>query len=293
MEVRVFKCLSPRFARVIIAGDWRGELERCNEVLRTAYSTLVEEGVEYLDFVTLCGGFVVSKWPEHVNPRNVDRFDPPEDFIEDVFNAAGEVAGALELDAFRDVARYVTFGVDFMYRFARGCDPGRIYEGLHMELVCVYDTYHDGFYWTGRSYPTDKQKRELICVPVDTHFMVLEVGGIESPVLVLGCHDLHVFNPRAWAKAKGYKKEVQDGIIEWCKANKPVALLHHPHMTDSYATWHMAIVGMKKLSVWTGLELFVSAGRYAGVCGQEPRMPLYLLLPLMRKGPSIDIVVWP
>jgi len=48
--------------------------------------------------------------------------------------------------------------------------------------------------------------------------------------MVLGCHDLAIFNPRS-KNAKGWRKRINEEFKELARREKPIYVLHHPHTT--------------------------------------------------------------
>lgn len=130
----------------------------------------------------------------------------------------------------KETADYFTMGID-------GFNPTN-YQ--HIELVAVYDLKNEKVVrWTGKFYPTESQKKDLIKInDLSTHFIELN----KERVLILGCHDLNVFNPRGQAVAnpKGWKKQLADRFKDQCKKFKPEIILQHPHTTDTPNIWNLA-----------------------------------------------------
>jgi hypothetical protein len=59
----------------------------------------------------------------------------------------------------------------------------------------------------------------------------------DDTVMILGCHDLTVYNPRAQATARGWRQDVNAKFRALAAARRPVAVLHHPHTTTKCGTW--------------------------------------------------------
>ena len=73
--------------------------------------------------------------------------------------------------------------------------------------------------------------------------------------MVLGCHDLSVFNPRS-KNAMGWRRKVNDEFKNLAKKEKPIYVLHHPHTTVKSRTW---------LNAWSSLiKTLPSIKQYAG-----------------------------
>ena len=74
--------------------------------------------------------------------------------------------------------------------------------------------------------------------------------------MVLGCHDLTIFNPRSDAKASGWRSVVKQEFKNLAAEYEPRWVLHHPHTAIKKRTW---------LAAWGGLaESLPSVESYAG-----------------------------
>ena len=82
-------------------------------------------------------------------------------------------------------------------------------------MVCLIDLKNYEFHWTGKSYPIPNQEKELVrIVNLKSHFLILEDIG---KVMILGCHDLNIFNPRSDKNAEGWRKKVKEDFKELAK----------------------------------------------------------------------------
>ena len=116
----------------------------------------------------------------------------------------------------------------------------------HAELVCFIDLESNELLRvTGKSYPTGDQEQSLVHITnLQSH--CLELDG--ERILLLGCHDLNIYNARAitnlkegserWKRWKEFRR-VADEF-------KPTLILHHPHATDTSKTWKLGWSGLKK-----------------------------------------------
>lgn len=124
--------------------------------------------------------------------------------------------------------------------FTIGIDGFNSVNYQHIELVAVYDLRNQKVVsWTGKFYPTEGQKKNLIKInDLETHFVELN----NQKVVILGCHDLNVFSPRGQATANpnGWKKQLADRFKAQCKKFKPEIILQHPHTTDTPNIWNLA-----------------------------------------------------
>ncbi len=136
----------------------------------------------------------------------------------------------------KETADYFTIGID-------GLNP---HNDQHIELVAVYDLKKEKVInWTGKFYPTEGQKRDLIKInDLDTHFVELN----NQKIVILGCHDLNVFSPRGQANAnpEGWRKQLADRFKMKCKKFKPEIILQHPHTTDTEKIWNLAWRSVEK-----------------------------------------------
>jgi len=115
-----------------------------------------------------------------------------------------------------------------------------------------------------------------------THFIEIN----KQEVLILGCHDLNVYNPRGQAKAlpDSDKKVTSEKFRKMCKQFKPDIVLHHPHSTDTPNIWNLA---------WKTLEKELpNVKHYAsGILydyDPKPRGSLEKVLEKTKKGDVID-----
>jgi hypothetical protein len=124
----------------------------------------------------------------------------------------------------RQVTKYLTLGVDSPLRNKVTTTANRI-TSPHVELVCVVDLGSEPFrlHWTGKSYPTNSQADRLVRITdLTSHFTKL---GPIGEVLILGCHDLTMFNPRARANAQEWRQHTWKSFEVIAKDRKPVAVL--------------------------------------------------------------------
>ena len=127
----------------------------------------------------------------------------------------------------------------------------------HIELVFLKDLRQDKLYWTGKSYPTIAQEKNLIRIAdLETHFLDLDIGK----VMILGCHDLTIFNPRS-KNAKNWRRDVNDEFKKLTEKKKPIYVLQHPHTTVKKRTWLNAWSGLRKTLPYVYVQ-YAGAGRY-------------------------------
>lgn len=144
--------------------------------------------------------------------------------------------------------------------------------------------------WTGKSYPTDAvQARTLVHAPLESHLFRFD----ETPMLILGCHDLNMFSERAWANQLegSVRRRRCDAMRRLARKFEPVTVLQHPHMTDSPMIWSTAWAGVRKFL--TTAQTLASGIAYCG--GDENGLPRASLEAVLKRtawgAQVVDIVV--
>lgn len=133
------------------------------------------------------------------------------------------------LRAARARTRWLTLGIDMIWGDDSRPQP-------HVELVAIVDVERGSVIgWTGKSYPTLDQERLLIQAPPDSHFVTLS----RRRVLVLGCHDLNMYNPRGFANQNAASPRRRRCTLfrRLCQEFSPSIVVQHPHTTDSPRIW--------------------------------------------------------
>jgi len=280
----------PRLARLVIAGSWDGDLALCRELLKQVCAQWPTVARPHC--LVTCGAFLRFAWPEQLLPRSF--FAPDPETVERLRDAAERlVRDLLESELvlkLRQVTKYLTLGVDSPLRNKVTTTGNRI-TSPHVELVCVVDLNSEPFrlHWTGKSYPTNSQADRLVRITdLTSHFTTL--SGI-GEVLVLGCHDLTMFNPRARANAGGWRQRTWKSFEVIAKDRKPVAVLHHPHTTVKTRTWGQAWNGLRQ--ALPSVEMYIGGGRY-----QEDEREssdydsICSILEATKHGPTLDFVAY-
>jgi hypothetical protein len=280
----------PRLARLVIAGGWDGDVTLARKLLKQVCAQWPTVARPHC--LVTCGAFLRFAWPEGLLPGNFLAPDP--ETVEGLRDAAERVVRDL-LDSelvlrLRQVTKYLTLGVDSPLRNKVTTTGNRI-TSPHIELVCIVDLGAEPFrlYWTGKSYPTNSQADRLVRITdLTSHFTTL--SGI-GEVLILGCHDLTMFNPRARANAQGWRQRTWKSFEAIAKARKPVAVLHHPHTTVKTRTWSQAWNGLRQ--ALPSVEMYVGAGRYQ----EDERKSsdydsIYSILEATKHGPTLDFVAY-
>jgi hypothetical protein len=287
-EIEVRDEPNPFFSRIIIAGEWDGDPKKAQAILKDVCAKWPEG--KKTKFLITCGGFVQFDWPKSISRADVDDNKNPNEKVVNALVAEAEkcarhVLGGGLSDKLRQFTDYVTLGVDSS---KEKISTTQNYIGrLHAELVFLINLRNDDFYWTGKSYPTSSQQNGLVRISnLETHFFDLDVGS----VMVLGCHDLAIFNPRS-KNAKGWREQVNKSFKEMANTKRPVCVLHHPHTTVKRRTWLNAWSSLsKKLP---SVKHYAGAGRYQESDRDQSEWDsLDEVLTSTKRGSSIDFVVW-
>lgn len=277
---------NPSLARIIIAGKWDGEIQTSKKLLEDIRKKWPEG--KKVDCLVTCGAFLNFEWPVTL-PSIKDNKNPTREVVEGLIHEAEKQCNALLTDGLFDelstVTDYITLGVDsYKERISRSNVSIR---HPHVELVCLIDLKEKRYYWVGKSYPTTGQEDGLVRFSdLKTHFLDLRFGK----TMVLGCHDLNIFNPRGKAVTKAeWRRKIREDFIRLSQIEKPVCVLHHPHTTESNMTW---------IHAWKNLELtlptverYISAGRFD--VPQEKENKLEKVLESTKHGETLDIIIYP
>lgn len=276
---------NPKAARIVIDGQWDGDVSLARSLLEDVADSWPRD--KKVKCLITCGAFVTFDWPallpnvgNNLFPNN-DAFNALQASANEQIEVllSGELAKKLALRT-----RYLTIGVD-SYKDKISQTQTHIPES-HIELVCFIDLKSGTRHLTGKSYPTPGQERGLVRnVDLASHMVETEYGR----VLVLGCHDLSIFNPRSRSNRSGWRKEVADNWEKRMRRAAPVIVLQHPHTAVKTRTW---------LASWNELhkslpsvKLSLGAGSYSMKdAGWEGRSPLGDVLKATRRGATLDFV---
>ena len=233
-EVEVREESNPSIARVIITGEWEGNPIEAKQLLEDIYERWPEG--RKVRFLITCGGFVQFDWPEFISWNDIgDNKNPSNDVVTKLVAKAEECAKSVLSEdlcnKLTELTDYITLGID---SFKEKISTTQNYISQpHIELVFLKDLRQDKLYWTGKSYPTPAQQNGLVRIAnLKTHFFDLDI----EKVMILGCHDLSIFNPRS-KNAKGWRRKVNDDFKELAKKEGPIHVLQHPHTTVKRRAW--------------------------------------------------------
>jgi hypothetical protein len=122
---------------------------------------------------------------------------------------------------------------------------------------------------------------------VESHAVVAD----GQRILLLGCHDLTAFHPRAVANAKRGRQKLGRDLRQLASDHKPTLVLQHPHVTDTERTWLLPwsrlVKDVPSVKAWLG------AGRYTprGSGHRIPRSDIDRVLAPTASEPTIDVLV--
>lgn len=285
-SIQIRSCPNAVLARVIIDGVWDGDVVLAKALLRELFKR--HAGSPKVKCLSTCGAFLTFDFPKNLTAMR-DNLNPPPDATNRLIARADEVCSQLldesTIKQLRSVCDYLTLGVDSRKRLV-STTHNRITEP-HVEFVCLVDLRTGARHWTGKFYPTSNQAGTIIRFgDLKSHFVDLDCGK----AMVLGCHDMTVFNPRSQANAGGWRQQVSEEFRELTKIEQPTFVLHHPHTAVKSRTW---------LQAWSGLRQEVPSVRFSLGTGAysmadegwSGRSTLDEVLASTKRGPVIDVII--
>jgi hypothetical protein len=277
---------NPALARIVIAGDWDGNLETSKQMLNLVFNNWPTG--KRVQFITTCGAFLTFALPASI-PYIRDNKFPDKSVLDYLISCAEQSCRKLMDDnlckkLFR-CANYITIGVD-SWKSKVSVTSAQIRKP-HIEMVALLDLQTGNYHWTGKSYPTPGQERGLVRFQdLSSHFISLSIGNL----MVLGCHDLNIFSPRGEAVTRNpWRKKVRDDFYKLAKMERPTIVLHHPHTTDTLKIWTPA--WNKLTRTLPSVERYLGSGRYYNN-GDEQRSNITDVLNKTKMGDTLDFIIW-
>lgn len=202
-SIEIRACPEAVLARLILSGVWSGEVTLARALLRDVCERWL--GTPKVKCLSTCGAFLTFDFPDDL-PAIRDNLNPPADAVRRLMTVANGVCNQLldetTVQMLRSACDYLSFGIDSKKRLVS--TTHNLISEQHVELVCVVDLRTGDRHWTGKFYPTSSQAGTIIRFPdLKSHFLALD----GARVMVLGCHDITVFNPRSQAKSHGWRKD--------------------------------------------------------------------------------------
>jgi len=288
-EIEVREKPNSFLSRIIIAGEWDGNPSNAKALLEDICAKWPKG--RRVEFLMTCGGFIQFDWPKRISRGDIgDNKNPNNDAVNALVKEAEICLHSVLNDGLteklRELADYITLGVDSS-KERTSTTPNYIGQ-LHVELVFLIDLRSDAFYWTGKSYPTSSQQSGLVRISgLRSHFLDLKDVG---KVMILGCHDLTIFNNRNWENTGEWRKAIKVEFRKLAKDEKTKIVLHHPHTSVKTKTWRNAWSGMREML--SSIEQYAGAGRYYEPDRDQSKWdPLDEVLSATRYGNTIDFVV--
>ncbi|HEY4711125.1 MAG TPA: hypothetical protein VIH69_00350 [Dehalococcoidia bacterium] len=284
----------PWVSRIIIDGAWsknsKDAIKLLNEICDTWGDDDKIRNVR-TRFLMTCGGFLEFEWPGYVTTDFVgDYWNPTSGALSALLNAAEvalrKVLTRELLTRFAKFTDYLTIGVDSSKKLV---STTKNYINVpHAELVSLVNTKTGYSIWTGKSYPTNAQQGGLVRVQdLETHFISLpDIGN----VMVLGCHDLTIFNNRNLERTGLARKAIKNSFRQLSKTKKPTTILQHPHTTPSSRTWASAWGWVR--TELPSVKWYASAGSYYNEGKELTPLEKTDVLSDTKQGDSIDFMVY-
>lgn len=269
---------TPVVVRVVVKGHPPGSPGRAERLLLDVLTRRWPPGVA-ATFLLTPGGFINDDFPSSWTGRRswASRTCDVEPLIERAAATVEATVTKKVLGAARGRARVITIGVDLWD------EP----TGTHAEFVAVVDVQSGEIVgWTGKSYPVPSQEKTLVQV-VDLESHLFDIAGERA--LILGCHDLSMWNPRGWANQSpgSIRRKRCAAMRKLAKDFRPSVVLQHPHSTDTPNIWALAWGEIRRQ--FPALKAWASGIAYHnGV--YDPRAPLKKVAERTRGGAVVDIV---
>ena len=290
----------PRIVRVVVDGwTWcNGQKDNIAAARKMLVNALKSSRWRNrVDFALTPGGFVRVGFPF----RDIEGGWDSEHLFERLLTPAAKAVNRLltgAMDRLIDKARYITVGVDLNDTAEKAS------RKTHAELVALVHANSGKIVrWTGKSYPTTgpvrdrDQSRTLVQAPLESH--CFRKG--KHRVLILGCHDLHMFGGRGRQSIYGLtlKEARRTEMLKLARELEPEIVLHHPHTTYSPNIWGPPLGSLSQLL--PTVAIYASGISFCGksYCprnalddqGWNCRQTLERVLDATKRGPVVDVVV--
>ncbi len=278
----------PYFARITVGTNWGGNPEEVKKLLEKVYKLWPKD--KKTKFLVTCGSFIQFDWPESLIHYNIqelkkNRSETLKILVEEAKKCIDKVINDDMKIKFKELTDYITLGID-SYK-AVISKKNNILSEPHVELVFLIDLKNNIDYWTGKSYPNTNQEKNLIEIEdLNSHFFDLsDVGNL----MILGCHDLTLFNKRNWRNTGEVKKQKKTSFRKLAGYKKPSCIIHHPHHIKTKRTWAIGWNKMKK--TLPSLKRMISTSKYHEI-DRSKWTDINELLQYYKKGSSIEFICY-
>jgi len=287
-EIEIKEDLDAFLSRIVIAGEWDGNVDKVKKVLEDIYKNWPRG--KRVKFIVTCGAFIQFDFPKSLSSEEIGNNKDPEStgvntLVEEAKKCLRVVLSDGLSEKLKEIADYITFGIDS--RKKKISTTQNFISQPHIELAFLIDLMKGEFLWTGKSYPTTAQEKGLVRISdLKTHFFNLKDVG---RTMILGCHDLNIFNNRNWERTGQWRKGIKTRFRNLAKSEKPVYVLHHPHTTVKKRTW---------LIPWSNLRKEIPSVKYylGSVRYYEPEQTSWDSIEEVLEGTkscnTIDVIVW-
>jgi hypothetical protein len=246
--------------RLILTGGY--DCTFPDKILNKVFSKDYDKKFNYF---TTPGGFFQKTIPNShfVSISNTKNSTAIQKFVKIAENEFDRVISPTIRKKISKRCEFLTIGFDI---FSEDYADSRNEFCWHVELVGLYNTKNYKAKWTGKSYPIESQKKYLTTVnDLSSHFIELN----DDRLMVLGCHDLNMFSPRARANSKpgSEKYKVNRKMHTMATEFRPNIVLQHPHTTDTQNIWLLPWKSIEK--EFFEVELYAGSGRYFNQQGER------------------------
>lgn len=242
-------------ARIMTSGDkdWKGDIASARQILKDTIDAWPSK--KRVKFLITGGGFVQFPWPNHITAIK-DSLNPNPKIVDALIEKADKQCDSLLEGLWKKLENctdYITIGIDSQKK--KISSTQNYISEPHIELVCLVDLNTKEKHWTGKSYPTNKQEKGLIRITdLSSHF----IDTTHGKIMILGCHDLTLFNNRNMTNTRGWRKDLKKEFRKLTKIEKPKFVLHHPHTISCMSVWTAPWAFLKTEN--PSIQAYASAG---------------------------------
>lgn len=267
---------SYEIGRIIVNKGFAANPVKAKKMLESALDNWPQN--TKVNFLITSGGFVERNGYSETPFKIESEIEFVKNLKDAAFGEFNQLLNGTVKKKLKKVANFFSTGIDFYLT-----DGNSVLKSV--EFVLIIDLKTDEIKITGKSYPIPDQEKQLQKFhPLKSHFA--ELGG--KKVMILGCHDLNVFNPRTLNNVKDWRKEIVEEMVNLATKFKPEIVLQHPHTADTPGTWRNTWYNMKK--ILPSVKEFAGSGNYY-YGGDEPRGTIEDCLGYSASENVLNIVV--
>jgi hypothetical protein len=274
-------------SRIAIDGAWRGNNALAKKLLTDVARHWPAD--LHVNCLSTCGAFLVFDWPDKI-PQQGDNLFPSDDAVDMLDGIARDHVQRLLANDLREhlakCSNYLTVGINSYKSLISSTD--NFIPDNHAELVYIVNLKTGQMQFTGKSYPTPNQESGLLRIlNLGSHFITLD----RVSTMILGCHDLTIYNPRSDATATGWRLKTKNEFKTCAKKHRPQWVLHHPHTTVNPMTWSSAWNALR--SELPSITSYLGTGCYSYRDSKNGlnRKPLQSVLDSTKSPDIADIIV--